>query len=292
MHKSIILLLGLLVVLLPFGSSNLSNANAIADFDKGDRKQVSVSSLKCNNINVNLNGLELDVFPPFLTNSGLAAEAADDNNEPSSFAANNEGSTVNDFRFICINNNNNTVNEEGPTTASLTVKKQVFGCDNTSELPLFMDCQDLQNNSPEWLDCNNSNITTSIFCQSLPESIFDIEVNASNGQQISQFEGSTEGTTIQNLEPGTYTVNEIKNPTFAVEQLIEDADAEQACVNVAGFSDGGELQKGNFVIVYREICFEYVDELGNDCNNITLAAGEHRTCTVKNYIALVNENTG
>jgi hypothetical protein len=288
---------------------NISNANAIADFDKGDKKQqVSVSSLKCNNINVNVNGLTLDVFPPFLTNSGLAAETAQGNDDPSSIAGNGDGSQINDFRYICINNNNNTVVEgeepipptpptpptpPEPTTAILTVKKQVFGC----EIPFGstrMDCFDLKNNSSApWLNCNNSNnITNSIFCQSLPESIFDIEVNASNGQQISQFEGSTEGTTIQNLEPGTYTVNEIKNPTFAVEQLIEDADAEQACVNVAGFSDGGELQKGNFVIVYREICFEYVDELGNDCNNITLAAGEHRTCTVKNYIALVNENTG
>ena len=46
MHKSIILLLALLVILLPVGSSlNISNANAIADFDNLDRKQtVSVNS--------------------------------------------------------------------------------------------------------------------------------------------------------------------------------------------------------------------------------------------------------
>jgi len=31
-----------------------------------DRKDISISSLKYNNINVNVNGLELDVFPPFL----------------------------------------------------------------------------------------------------------------------------------------------------------------------------------------------------------------------------------
>ncbi|MGE0243644.1 MAG: hypothetical protein AB7F53_07450 [Nitrososphaeraceae archaeon] len=40
MHKSIIILIGLLVILLPVGNSmNVLNANAIADFDNLDRKQ-------------------------------------------------------------------------------------------------------------------------------------------------------------------------------------------------------------------------------------------------------------
>lgn len=30
------------------------------------------------------------------------------------------------------------------------------------------------------------------------------------------------------------------------------------------------------------ICIEYEDEQGLDCNTITLAAGEEKTCTVKN----------
>ncbi|HET7644036.1 MAG TPA: hypothetical protein VFK40_11050 [Nitrososphaeraceae archaeon] len=64
-----------------------------------------------------------------------------------------------------------------------------------------MDCTELQNNSTApWLDCNtNPTINNTRFCLSLPESIFDIEVNASNTQQIQQFEGSEEGTTIHNL---------------------------------------------------------------------------------------------
>jgi hypothetical protein len=82
---------------------------------ESDRKSVNVSSLKCNNINVNVNGLELDVFPSFLGGGeGLAAETQDANTDASSFAGNgpNGGSEINDFRFICINNNNNTVIEE------------------------------------------------------------------------------------------------------------------------------------------------------------------------------------
>ena len=30
------------------------------------------------------------------------------------------------------------------------------------------------------------------------------------------------------------------------------------------------------------ICFEYVDEQENDCSTTTLAAGEERTCIIKN----------
>jgi hypothetical protein len=84
---------------------------------KSDKKDVSVSSLKCNNINVNVNGLELDVFPPFL-GGGLAAEAQEGSTDASSFGGNgggNGGSEINDFRFICINNNNNTVVGGGDT---------------------------------------------------------------------------------------------------------------------------------------------------------------------------------
>jgi hypothetical protein len=77
---------------------------------KEDKKSVSVISLKCNNINVNVNGLELDVFPPFLGGE-VAATTADSETDTNSFAAGNgaDGSKINDFRFICINNNNNTV---------------------------------------------------------------------------------------------------------------------------------------------------------------------------------------
>src|SRR5215216_7116893 len=72
------------------------------------KDNVSVKKINCNNINVNVNGLELDVFPPFL-GEGLAAEAQEGSTDTSSFAGNGDDSEINDFRFICINNNNNTV---------------------------------------------------------------------------------------------------------------------------------------------------------------------------------------
>ena len=83
------------------------------DYKKVDKK-ISVSSLKCNNINVNVNGLTLDVFPPSLGILGggdMAAEAADPTTDVASFGGSggNDKSEFNNFKFICINNNNNTV---------------------------------------------------------------------------------------------------------------------------------------------------------------------------------------
>ena len=52
-----------------------------------------------------------DVFPPFLGGE-VAAEAVESNTDASFFVDNNgDGSQINDFRFICINNNINTVIE-------------------------------------------------------------------------------------------------------------------------------------------------------------------------------------
>ena len=67
--------------------------------------------MKCNNINVNVNGLTLDVFPPFLGGGEVAADAVEPSTDASSFAdsGSNDKTEFNDFRFICINNNNNTV---------------------------------------------------------------------------------------------------------------------------------------------------------------------------------------
>ena len=98
------------MILLPLGNNslNISNANVIADFDDVDRKQVNVSSLKCNNININVNGLELYVTST-ISRREVAATATDGETGTDSFANNRDDSQINDFRFICINNNNNTV---------------------------------------------------------------------------------------------------------------------------------------------------------------------------------------
>ncbi len=114
---AIVLVAGTIATFIPSFMVGTAQAQPYYGMDRdreSDRKSVSVSSLKCNNINVNVNGLELDVFPPFLGGGeGLAAEAQNANTDASSFAGNgpNGESEINDFRFICINNNNNTVVE-------------------------------------------------------------------------------------------------------------------------------------------------------------------------------------
>jgi hypothetical protein len=195
-------------------------------------------------------------------------------------------SNMNISNANAINNKNLILEKQFlPSTVSLTVTNQVVGCDNIVDVPgiLEMSCMLLLNNTSDWLGCNNSNISNLKFCQSIPEDIFDIEVFEDQNNQIQEFEGSEQGTTIQNLEPGTYTVNEIKNSTSSYNQIMESEMVESQCLN-AGFAGGGILVILNTTeSLEYSICFEYEGEQGNDCSTITLAA-EERTCIVKNYI--------
>ena len=183
----------------------------------------------------------------------------------------------------------NTVIDTSPATASLTVNKEIYGCEDNETDPITaMDCRLLLNNDPDWISCNESDISDTSVCEALPENIFDIRVLDDQNDPIAEdIEGSELGTTIQNIEPGTYTVNEIKNPTSNINQLGENPDIARICMNVNDFTDGGELINLNADLDYN-ICLEYEDQPGNaqgdDCSTITLAAGEQRTCTVKNYI--------
>ena len=317
-------------MLLPFGTSsmNISNANAIAE-DKNYADQYEnyatdmsndnhyksqgsdfIKKVKCNNINVNVNGFNGATLPTGL--SGLAtddeAQAADEGEVGTNSFGSDSGSDVgrpsgsdSDSRFVCINNNDFAVigGEEPipptpptPQTASLTVNKEVFGCTNFSDLS--MNCRDLQNNSP-WISCNAASISETRACLSLNVNLFDIEVwDSQNNPVVEAFEGSTAGTTIPHLQPGTYTINEIESTTSNRDQL---GDFSTDCAAAAvGFPDGGTFRNTNpsppsiYDLDYT-ICFEYEDQPGNaqgdDCNTITLAAGEHKTCTVKNYIRAV-----
>jgi len=274
------------------------------DYNSYDKSKysssVNVKKIECNNFNVN--GLGINALP--LDLRGLASEAlAEDEgaNGASSLGSGSgsdgrsSGHDGDNIKVVCISNNGKETPvappppPTPPTTASLTVNKEIFGCTIFGELS--MNCRDLQSNSSQWISCNDPSINGTRACQSLNENSFDIEVlNASNNQQITQFEGSAAGTTIPNLQPGTYTINEIESTTSDRDQL---GDFLTDCAAV-GFPDGGTFFNTNpsppsfFDLFYSAICFEYEEEPGNNnCNTITLAAGEHRTCTVKNYIRSV-----
>ena len=127
-----------------------------------------------------------------------------------------------------------------PQMASLTVNKTIFGCNNLLGSS-GMDCSDLQNNDTRWISCDDLDDDPEfppIFCgTALNKNSFDIEVvNASNNQQINQFEGSALGTTITNLQPGTYTVNEIEDPTGNSDNQLGDSQTSNSrCCRLRDF---------------------------------------------------------
>ena len=175
-----------------------------------------------------------------------------------------------------------------PTTATLTVNKEVFGCNNFIIGNDVMSCQQMTNTDPAWLPCTDPTISNSPPCLELTANLFDIEVlDDQNSQIIPPFEGSAQGTTIENLQPGEYEVNEIQYQSN-INQLGESLNDETTC-GVLGFDDGGTLLSTNAdPDLSYIICIEYEDEQENDCSTLTLAAGEDKTCTVKNYIRFTN----
>jgi len=279
--------------ILALNPSTITNAGAQMygdqyGYDNHPKKgsQTDIQKIKCINSNINVNGVDITQIPQ--EPNGLAPTEAANEDEVANTQQNGNGGLGDRLNVernlvnICANvNSNDQLKVEEPAT--LTVNKEIFACDNFDDLN--MGCN-LINDSPDWLPCIGSSISSSIYCQGLPPNLFDIEVLDNQNTQIQQFEGSTAGTTIQNLQPGTYTVKEIKH-TDATNQLGVEDLAQQACTETtAGFSDGGLLSNTVALIVYSPLCFEYEDEQGNDCSTVTLAAGEHKTCTVKNYIRL------
>jgi hypothetical protein len=263
-----------------------------SDKDSSSKKSVSLNKIKCINDNININGINAGDI-----SIGNKGQVTSTDTEEGHLGAKSYGGYYNDGYdnnkqdkgFDCIINNNNTntnvvvdISNQTipPQTATLTVKKEVFGCNNVDDEN--MGCQTLQNNDEGWLSCTDPTISNSLPCQGLPTNLFDIEVLDNQNNLIQQFEGSAQGTTIENLEPGTYIVNETKAPFSTDNQLYEDAFVQQACID-AGFTGGGALFNSGANIVYQ-ICFEYEDEQDNDCSTVAMAAEEEKTCIVKNYI--------
>jgi hypothetical protein len=86
--------------------------------DNSDKSKdsVSIKKVKCNNININVNGLELNVLQPVLSDPAIGAQALNEGQIGASSFGSGGGSygggqsgSDNDFKFVCINNNNNTV---------------------------------------------------------------------------------------------------------------------------------------------------------------------------------------
>lgn len=283
MHKSVIIFFSLLIILVPVGSSlNISNATAIADYDKEQSKMdLDLSNdhyyvfpqnnnllqkIKCNNINVNVNGLELDVFPHFLSED-IATEAQDTNTDASSFAGNNgDGSTINDFEFICINNNNNTATNNNNTN---------IGNGNISIPPAeeFANLNVIKN-----VDCISEGGTPDddAVCDYVLENIlpsnYQMIVTGIEANSIpSEFPGSSTGTSVQlgaGVE-GYILTEELAN----TEQL--EADLEASVLFTSTSVDPGSD------------CVAFIDQEGVFQNaNASISAGQSQTCSITNTISV------
>ena len=140
----------------------------------------------------------------------------------------------------------NTVIDTSPAT--LTVNKEIYGCNSFNSAPAFaiMTCdQGPVDPRFPWINCD---LPSSLFdfpsiCQRLPENLFDIRVLGPQNNLIYEDVAPENGTTFDNLQPGTYTVEEIKHDDN-VNQLGIDTNVEGNCKGL-GFTDGGILHNLN-----------------------------------------------
>ena len=222
------------------------------DYKKSNAKDVSVKNVKCNNVNVNVNGLGLNLTSvPFLSGL-LASEANEGERGAGSYGSggSNSDSQIKDFRFICINNNNNFVTDnddnatdngddatdgEGPDTVRtiLSVSKNIGTCTPTD-------------NSPSAIDACTA-IETEILPNLYTLSITDNTLNPT------LVEGSEVPVDVT-VNPGDYLVAEISTPELitAFASITEDFTVDilplfsvtGACSLVPGGA-GGTITEGD-----------------------------------------------
>ena len=249
MHKSaIIFLLGFMVILLPFGPSNISNANAIAEDeyyadqyenyamdmanDNYYKSQDSdfIKEIKCNNINSNFNGVDDNIG----TDDGLFGvgdtSLQEGDEDSANGLGNGERTSNRNFDVDCINNNDNENNPVGTNQPGpiLTVSKEMFICSepnirgDQSGFEVFIDCFDDSGTIPDpdspvwipWDDCNEiSELVNNNFCQFFDEADFLMQIEQNPGPNFIRFEfpGNSDGRSVI-VESGTFQVTEEVDP--------------------------------------------------------------------------------
>ena len=222
-------------------------------YDKSkDSSSTIVKKIKCNNINVNVNGfngVEVGTLPTALSSLATDETQASDEGEvgASSFGSDGGGrpsGSDSDSRFECINNNDFAVVEEEPTTAILKVTKQI-DCEDQTE----GDCEDL-------LELINDDF------------IFQVEGN--NPDPSSPFPGSPTGTDVT-LGPGDYVVSETADETFLedFQTFFENNPDRGIFTSVPSFT--GDC---NGISSFQATG--------------TIAVGESQTCNVINAFSIIN----
>ena len=275
---AVVLVAGTISTMIPTTTFAQSYDGPYAKDQKSSK--VNIQKVNCNNIIIN--GIDSAGQDAGSMINGMTADEEDRMGQWIGNGDKKESNSIDkNIVNFCENKHKSVVLEPEPTTGSLTVKKQIFGCNIIDDGE--MNCEELDNNSQVWLSCDDTPIDTTPFCLSLPEEIFDIEVLDDQNNLLQEFKGSQQGTTLPNLQSGTYNVNEIRHQTN-IDQLGEDETIQQDCVSRAGFDGGGALVNDTNPLVGYGICFEYEDEQGNDCTTNIIAAGEEKTCIVKNYI--------
>jgi hypothetical protein len=193
--------------------NNYENHYGKDSYKSKDSSSVIVKKINCNNINVNVNGLELNVLPPALAN--ILSSGDEDESGASSYGSGHVGSygegqsgSDGDFKFVCINNNNNTVIEEEETPVT-----PVEECAETDEIEAcFANAEFMFGGVefPEFVAALESGITVEINGQDITLRSFNDICLAFEGlttyEQLTDAVGEIEDATGANFGEGFFAV--------------------------------------------------------------------------------------
>jgi hypothetical protein len=235
------------------------------NYKSKDSSSVFLKKVKCNNINSNNNGLDVNVGVP---NNEALVEAPEEDNEGQATTANgfgygernnNNGYKQNDkdFKFVCINNNNNINEQTNPPTdieekSNLVVIKVVT-------------CQP-DNNSFFELVCRGI-LQGELGSDPIQPNDFNIIVSGNNPNP-SQFEGSSfpDLPVVVTLGSGNYQVSETADPSVSTTLMNLETILE--------------------VDISQDVIFS------GDCNTVTgegtIAEGEVQICNIQNAFTITD----
>jgi hypothetical protein len=263
---AIILLVGTITLIYPSFIIGAQAESYYGGMDK-DRKNVNVNSLKCNNINVNVNGLELDVLPPalstLLTNGETHVNAYSYGSGTGNYGStSSSGSEINDFRFICINNNNNTVVRGGEGEEEPPVPPTPPPVESTNlNVIKNVECTATVGNP------SNEAVCAYVLENILPSDYQIFVTGIGNNPNPSEFPGSSTGTNVQ-LGAGGYIITE---ELASTEQLQTDLAA-------LGVSTHTTVAQGSDCVPFFNQNFVFQNANG------TISKGESQTCSITNTI--------
>ncbi len=179
-------------------------------------------------------------------------------------------------------NNDKLNNSTKPKKISLTLVKEIFGCEHIIRNDDYdtMDCSNLDKDSNLWINCADSKINYTPFCKNIPIHSINMEIINSYDNKTKHLNPYKKNTTIK-IDQGDYLIRQVNHSNNYTDNLGKDI-IFQDCIS-AGYA-GHEFVFNEKKPTLYGLCIEYNDIDGKDCSKITVNTHGKKLCVVKKFV--------